>query len=230
MNTRKFIDYKGRKFGRLLTLRYVGNNAAGDRLWEFKCDCGKIIKRKMTLVFCGDRDGEVVSCGCYQREVIPVINKTHGFSKSKSEYRVWRGMKRRCLVKGTPSYERYGGRGIKVCDRWINSFENFYYDMGDRPSSKHSLDRIDNNGDYEPTNCRWATKKEQSNNVRTNNWIEYNGIKMTLSQWSSYFRVTPTTLKSMLIRKTINDAYMYYKIKNNLTDIHESYAANYNNS
>lgn len=99
------------------------------------------------------------------------------------EYSAWQQAKSRCYSKTCPDYHRYGGRGIKMCDKWRNSFASFIQDMGFKPTNKHSLDRINNNGDYEPGNCRWATKKEQQNNLRVNVLIDYNGQKKNLMQW-----------------------------------------------
>jgi hypothetical protein len=99
------------------------------------------------------------------------------------EHDAWRGMLARCRNPRHPSYKNYGGRGITACERW-NSFENFLDDMGKRPSPKHSLDRIDNNGNYEPGNCRWATRREQANNTRMNRFVTFDGRTMTLAQWA----------------------------------------------
>ena len=107
---------------------------------------------------------------------------THGMSKTP-EYQAWQSMKKRCL---NPNYHRYsdwGGRGIAVCDRWKNSFQNFFLDMGSRPTAKHSLDRIDNNADYSSENCRWATKAEQANNTRYNRLITIGCVTLTIVQW-----------------------------------------------
>jgi len=104
---------------------------------------------------------------------------THGMSYS-SEYKVWAGMKGRCADKKQKSH---GGRGITVCERW-QSFENFYADMGPRPSDKHSIERIDNDGNYEPSNCRWATLSEQMRNTRRNRIVEFRGEKRTISEWA----------------------------------------------
>ena len=111
-----------------------------------------------------------------------MANNTHGMIKIP-EYKSWAGMKTRCFNPNTKSYSDYGGRGITVCDRWKNSFEDFFADMGSRPSSKHSLDRIDNDGDYQKDNCRWATPKEQSNNRRYNKLITINGKTLNITQW-----------------------------------------------
>jgi hypothetical protein len=99
-----------------------------------------------------------------------------------SEYKAWANMKERCLNPKFIGWEEYGGRGIKVCERWINSFVDFLSDMGPRPSNKHSVDRKDPDGDYEPNNCRWATDKEQANNKRNNHYVEYQGERFTLTQ------------------------------------------------
>lgn len=176
------IDITGQKFGRLTAIRYVGKGK-----WLFKCDCGKEHITRGSVV----RNGLVVSCGCYHREIIKNIvpyNKTHGMGKSP-EYNIWSMMKNRCTNPKCNRHQYYLDKGIRVCDRWLgeHGFENFVADMGMRPSPKHSIDRIDPNGDYCPENCRWATPKEQSNNQTSNVVIEHNGEKKTLAQWCEFY-------------------------------------------
>lgn len=113
---------------------------------------------------------------------------THGLSAS-SEHGIWSKMKARCLNINDPSYENYGARGIVVCDRWLNSFENFYKDMGPRPSKNHSIDRINNDGNYEPSNCRWATKKQQIDNRRTSILIEFKNQTKSLKDWCLEYNI-----------------------------------------
>lgn len=112
----------------------------------------------------------------------------------RKEYRAWLSMRSRCLFPSHKSYQDYGGRGIKICDRWIEDFNAFFIDMGEKPTPKHTLDRIDTNGNYEKSNCRWATQKEQCRNRRSNTWIEYNGITMTKTEWANELGVNKNNL------------------------------------
>lgn len=124
--------------------------------------------------------------------------KTHGKTKTP-EFKSWQNMKDRCLNKRSSMFHYYGGRGVAVCQRWMK-FENFLKDMGARPSNEHSLDRIDNNGNYEPKNCRWATHIEQHNNQRGIKLIKYRGEIKTRSQWARIFRIKVTTFDERLKR------------------------------
>lgn len=125
------------------------------------------------------------SCGCYRKKYMSLKMKTHGLSNTK-EFTAWSSMKDRCYLKTTKSYKNYGGRGITVCDRWINSFENFFQDLGMAPTGKHSLDRINVNGNYEPENCRWATWSEQAKNKRPRGKSGFKGVSVA----GKKFRVT----------------------------------------
>jgi hypothetical protein len=127
------------------------------------------------------------SCGCRTGAIISEAKTTHGCAghgaARRPEYRTWSQIIQRCGNKNNPAYKNYGGRGITVCKRW-RKFENFFSDMGPRPSVQHSIDRTDNNKGYTPSNCRWATRKEQTRNTRHCRFLEYGGRRMTLMEWS----------------------------------------------
>ena len=159
------FDLTGKTFGRLTVLHRKGiarNSRAAT--WLCQCTCGNRITTESRLL----NNGNTTSCGCAQRDYMRAHahRLTHGESKG-AEYKSWCGMKDRCYNRKNPAYDRYGGRGITVCVRWRNSFERFLADMGRKPSTQHSLDRFPNNdGDYEPANCRWATMTQQVKNRR----------------------------------------------------------------
>ena len=160
----KFIDLTGKKFGRLMVLHPI---RGGKRiLWECLCDCGNITKTSGPRL----NRGETQSCGCLQKEKqsdrISLSNIVHGHNKKGHQsltHKSWTSMLHRCRCATYTGFNYYGGRGIKVCERW-QKFESFLADMGERPSKNYSIDRIDVNGDYEPKNCRWATKSQQQRN------------------------------------------------------------------
>lgn len=192
----KVIDLKGKKFGRLTIIDFAEIRYRR-AFWLCECVCGNVkIVDGIRL-----RSGKTRSCGCLRREMSAErgrrLNTIHGGSYT-SEYRIWISMRSRCLDETHTSYHNYGGRGIKVCDRWRESFVSFLEDMGPRPSLQHSIDRIDNDGDYTPKNCRWATMKEQRRNSRQNRFIIAFGERRTLIEWSECYGIGPRTISRRL--------------------------------
>lgn len=169
-------DLSGQRFGRLVVVRLwkTGNGKAN---WLCRCDCGM---GKITLGT-SLKSGTTKSCGCLQVDVQRKKQTKHG-SWGTPTYISWSKMLNRCRSQSNDAWGHYGGRGISVCERW-NDFQSFLADMGERPSLKYSIERIDNSKGYEPANCRWATQKEQLNNTRRNVRIEFNGQSLTLMQW-----------------------------------------------
>lgn len=178
----------GHKYGRLTITQYVGllHHKEGNKSWatlvECLCDCGTVKQVAYGML----RSGQTKSCGCYARETSSDRCKsyrTHQMTGTPT-YRTWRSMIGRCTKSNYKKYELYGGRGITVCDKWSASFESFLADMGERPTGM-TLDRYPNqNGNYEPGNCRWATVAEQNRNRRNNVLITYRGRTMTAPEWA----------------------------------------------
>lgn len=204
----------GKRFGRLVVIEETMERRVWNlREWTCLCDCGKI----KSIITISLTRGATTSCGCYHSERLKKDKTTHGHAKDGKrslEYRVWAGMKSRCYNPKVKCFHNYGGRGIKVCDRWLNSFENFLEDMGERPSVLHSLDRFpDENGNYEPSNCRWATIAEQARGKRYNKWYEHNGVKMVLEDWAKELNVSPETIKNRSDKEETSFSEQFEKLK-----------------
>lgn len=193
MNKKSFIDLCGKQFGYLIIVSLFEGNCNSNYIWECKCKCGRHKKVRGADL----QRGATKSCGCLQKERASQAIKTHG-KRHTTEYNSWAGMKERCYNKNSHKYHVYGGRGIFVCDRWLNSFEMFYEDMGLKPSPRHSLDRVNVNGNYEPKNCRWALPKVQSRNKTDNHFIEYDGKNLTMAEWSDVTGISQDAIGARL--------------------------------
>lgn len=177
----KRCDLAGQVFGRLTVLEYSHSNKRGRAVWRCRCVCGN-----EKLINGGALVAGTQSCGCYRVDRMMAAVFKHGRSHS-TEYYAWSAMRDRCSNSNRHDWARYGGRGIKVCERW-QVFENFLADMGERPLNM-SLDRIDPNGDYCPENCRWASMRTQGNNTRRNIYIEHDGRRQTVAQWADELKI-----------------------------------------
>lgn len=199
-----------KRYGRLLV---TGFSHKVGRLYYYNClcDCGKEVVKSSTYLF-HPQTFPHQSCGCWHREVNIKASQTHKMSKTPT-YKTWCEIKHRCYNPNCSQYKNYGARGIKMCDRWFYSYENFLDDMGERPEGM-SIDRIDVNGDYEPSNCRWADSETQCNNRRNNIYIEYNGEIKTLKQWCDIFEMDYLNVKGAYHRGLHSFEWLVEKYKN----------------
>jgi hypothetical protein len=194
-------ELKGQRFGRLVAecrFLWPGQDIwPGQDLWVFRCDCGEEVALPASYVTRGDTK----SCGCLQSEVARRRLWKHGHKAHKKvspEYRTWAGMRTRCLDEGHHSYRNYGARGITICERWLESFEAFFEDMGPKPSPKHEIERVDNDGPYSPENCVWATHGQQMANTRATRLLTVNGQTLPIKVWARTTGINPATLYSRI--------------------------------
>lgn len=194
-------DFVGKKYGRLtvvaIELRLCGRQRAS--FAKCRCSCGAAA----VVLLQNLKSGATKSCGCL-RTCSNKKRSTHGKSRTVI-YKTWLGMIDRCNNKKNPNYKHYGGRGISVSSRWM-SFPNFYKDMGDVPADR-SLDRIDNDGDYGPTNCRWASEKDQHRNKRSTRWITYEGKRKSMAQWAEDLGVNYSAMQKRLQKMSVKESF-----------------------
>jgi len=176
----KLKDLTGQRFGRLLVIKESGRNKQGKAMWFCRCDCGnhKVVYSYSLI------SGATLSCGCLHNEGLSERSSTHNKSKTRL-YRTWSNIKQRCYNPNFTHYKYYGGRGLKMCDEW-QSFEAFCdWAIANGYSENLTIERIDNDGDYEPNNCEWKTMKDQANNKSNNRKITFAGTTKTVAQWSN---------------------------------------------
>lgn len=196
VRNRPVKDYTGQRWGRLVALSLEAREPKwNDHRWRFRCDCGAETVAGIKQV----KQGHTTSCGCAFRDLLAERNTKHGLSRSNPrEYRSWKDMRGRCNNPNDSDFADYGGRGIRVCERW-DDFAAFLSDLGPRPDG-HTLDRIDVDGNYEPGNCRWADAGQQANNKRSNVVLEMDGRTQTLTAWCREFGIDRTKVRYRLSR------------------------------
>lgn len=195
-----FKDLTGQAFGRWTVVAYHGREQSqgGGNIWNCQCQCGTTRAVKATSLV----SGRSQSCGCRHKEIVTAAgrtkNKTHGRTGTK-EYRAWNQMLQRCHNPENPTYERYGAKGVTVCERWRESFEAFFADVGLCPSPNHTLDRIDPAGNYGPDNVRWLPAELQSANRKNVKRFDYRGERLTIPELAARIGIKPATLRARLV-------------------------------
>lgn len=201
-------DIKGVRFGRLLALEHIGMSSDRTALWKCKCDCGNIIIARE----CNLHNGNTKSCGCYAIDRIREANTKHGLYGTRL-YRIWHGMKYRCYNSNADEYPNYGGKGVVVCDDWKDDFSKFNeWALSHGYQDNLTIDRIDANGNYEPSNCQWVTLEENVRNVNKKNFVRIFGENYSINQLSQLLNVTSPTLCSR--RRTWGEAKFIMTIEN----------------
>lgn len=196
----RFKDLTGNVFDRLTVLNRVEDhyypNGRHDVQYRCLCECGK----EVNVLGIHLRSGHTKSCGCFRKETTGNNKRTHGMTNTRL-HGIWKNMKNRCTNKNSDDYYLYGGRGISICDEWLNNFENFKdWSISNGYSDNLTIDRQDVNGNYEPSNCRWISQKSQCNNTRRNVRIEHNGEIHTMKEWSEILGINYGTLQSRIER------------------------------
>lgn len=198
----KLIDLTGERFGRLTVIERAESNKYG-AIWKCSCDCGN----RVSVAGVKLRNGHTRSCGCLVSDTIGNLNKTHGMSHTRLHY-IWGNMKSRCYNPNNHFYKRYGGRGITVCDEWIDDFTAFVdWALSSGYDESLTIDRIDNDQSYFPDNCRWANKTEQANNRKSSRLFEMGGEIKSISEWCrEYKKKSPTVAYRLRQNWTIEEA------------------------
>ena len=191
----RLVDLTNKTFGRL-TVLHKAESVSGRTMWLCRCECGNIKAIEAYSL----KIGETQSCGCLQREVQGNLARTHGLANTPL-YRKFRRMHDRCYNTNSKSYKNYGGRGIKICAEWLKDFTQFYnWALQNGYSPELSIDRIDNNKGYSPENCRWVNKTVQSNNRRTNHFLEFNGERHTLAEWETITKISQDVIYARMVK------------------------------
>ena len=192
----KFIDLTGKYFGYLKVLKKCEySETSHSYLWECQCECGNITKINGNNL----KSGHTISCGCKKGKTI------HNKYKTRL-YKIYHNIKQRCNNSNNIWYKNYGARGIKICDEWLNDFITFYdWAINNGYKDNLTIDRIDVNGNYEPNNCRWATKKTQQNNMRSNRHLTYNNETHTMAEWESILKLPHNYISSRLRSNTFEN-------------------------
>ena len=208
MGLKKRLDLVGQRFNKLVVVEFAGLDKRRNSRWKCKCDCGGVA----VYTACNLKSMRIKGCGCLLRgKRVDVLVADH------PDFKCFSAMLDRCYTPTCANYHNYGGRGITVCDRWREGgFKVFISDMGPRPTPQHSIDRVDNNKGYSPENCRWATKKEQARNMRTNRLLTHNGVTATVAEWAEKLGVTITCITDRLdkLGMTVEEAVTTPKRKN----------------
>lgn len=223
-NLRQVPIVPGLTYGLLTVIRQVAKHpVTGERRVECACACGQVVD----VVFHAIVSGNTKSCGCWRRQITGELSRKHGHCSRLKPTRVWmcwRNMLSRCLNTKNREYNNYGGRGITVCDSWRDSFAAFLADMGDCPTARHTIERIDNNASYCKENCKWATPAEQNRNKRTNHFLSLNGVTRTLVDWAAIIGIRHATLRERLENGwTIEQALTRAPVRNRRRDTKGKY-------
>lgn len=206
---KKIKDLTGSNFGRLTVIKYLGKDKNNKSKWLCKCKCGK----ETEVLACHLQSGKIQSCGCYGKERRLIASTKHGMRYSKL-YNTWLNIKNRCYNKNNPHYKNYGERGIVMCKEWSDDFVNFYnWAKESGYQDILTIDRIDNNYNYEPSNCRWVNRKTQNRNKRSNHFITYNGLTLCLTEWAEKIGVNEPALRKWLKRNGEENIGIYINKK-----------------
>lgn len=185
----QITDMIGKIIGDLTVIEIAGRRGSGGVTWRCRCTCGNFVVRRGDVL----RANKHSHCGCLHGK----LRSRHGMKHTRI-WSIWRGMRARCSNASHPGYSRYGGRGISICERWQMSFENFFSDMGFPPTDKHTLERRNNDGNYCPENCEWATPRQQARNRVDNRKITYNGVTQCLAAWAAQAGLSSQRLQARI--------------------------------